>query len=352
MGILTAMLLNGCGKDTKKEAAEMRQITDSMDRTVEVPKEVERIVCVGVSALRYTCYMEGEDLVVGVEDYETKESLDRLYNYVNYDQFKDLSIIGGNGEPYGESIIAADPQVIVMSASASADPEDLEAKTGIPVVVIAGSDTTLDDSAFETIDILGTLYGKEQRAEELTCYLREVEEDLDARTSQIKETEKPSVYVGGISFKGVHGFEGTESGYGPFALIHANNLADTTGQRGAFNIDTEQVLTWDPDIIFVDYNGLALIREDYQKNPSYYEHLTAVQEGRVYAQISFRSYASNLETALADAYYAGTVIYPEAFSDVDLEEKVREIFQELLGADPYEDLKEAGYEFTQIHLGS
>ena len=52
-------------------------------------------------------------------------------------------------------------------------------------------------------------------------------------------------------FKGAHGFEGTEAYYGPFELIHANNLANTTDQTGAFDIDLEQVLTWDPEIIFL-----------------------------------------------------------------------------------------------------
>ena len=157
--------------------------------------------------------------------------------------------------------------------------------------------------------------------------------------------------VGGVSFKGHHGFEGTEAGYGPFTLIGARNLADTTGQSGAFNIDPEQVLRWDPDIIFLDFNGRDLINEDYAKNPDYYNALTAVQEGRVYSQISFRSSASNLETALADAYYAACVMYPERFADVDPEAKAGEIFEKLLGVDPYGDLKEAGYEFRPIQIG-
>ena len=76
-----------------------------------------------------------------------------------------------------------------------------------------------------------------------------------------------------------------------------------------------------------------------------------MQEGKVYSQISFRSYASNLETALADAYYAAWVMFPEEFSDVDYEEKTGEIFEMLLGSDPYEDLKEAGYEFRSIQIG-
>ena len=124
-----------------------------------------------------------------------------------------------------------------------------------------------------------------------------------------------------------------------------------SGQTGAFNIDLEQVLTWDPDIIFVDFNGLNLINEDYAKNPDYYTALTAVQKGQVYSQISFRSSASNLETALADAYYAACVIYPEQFSDVDPVAKAAEIFTQLLGVNPYADLKEAGYEFRPIEIG-
>ena len=128
-------------------------------------------------------------------------------------------------------------------------------------------------------------------------------------------------------------------------------MADTTGKNGAFNIDLEQVLAWDPDVIFVDFNGMGFIKEDYAKNPDYYNSLTAVQAGKVYSQISFRSSASNLETALADAYYAACVIYPEQFKDVDPVAKAGEIFEKLLGVNPYEQLKENGYEFRPIKIG-
>lgn len=349
--MLCLSLFAGCGKaDTSAENT--RTITDSNGRRVEIPEMVESIVCVGVGALRYTCYMGAADLVAGVEDYETKAGMDRLYNYVNFDKFQNLPVIGTNGAPYPEEIIKVAPDVIVMSAYASVDADDLQSKTGTPVVVIPGSDTTLDNAAFETISILGKLYGKEDRAKALTDYLRGIQKDLTDRTKDIPENEKPSVYVAGVSFKGIHGFEGTEANYGPFALIGAKNLADTTGQAGAFDIDLEQVLSWDPDILFLDFNGMSLIHADYAKNPNYYNALSAVQAGKVYSQISFRSFASNLETALADAYYAATIIYPEQFQDINPEEKAGEIFEKLLGKNPYEDLKEAGYAFRQIQLGA
>ena len=349
--VMVLGLFAGCGVAEVTEVT-TRVITDYQGRRVEIPETVESIVCVGVGALRYTCYMGAQDLVVGVEDYETKAGMARLYNYVNFEQFKNLPIIGANGEPYAEEIIKVAPDVIVMSKSASVEADDLQEKTGTPVMVVPGSDTTLDEDAFQTISLMGVLYGKEARATELTNYLKGIQKDLSDRTANIPESEKPSVYVAGVSFKGNHGFEGTEANYGPFELIHANNLADTTGQTGAFDVDVEKVLSWDPDIIFLDFNGMDLINEDYSKNPDYYKALTAVQEGKVYSQLSFRSFASNLETALADAYYAACVIYPEQFGDVDPEAKTREIFEMLLGADPYDDLKEAGYAFRPITIGA
>lgn len=337
---------------SQETAPERRVITDSMDRNVEIPYSVERIVCVGVGALRYICYVGGADRVVGVEDYETKPGMSRLYNYVNFDLFQNLPVTGTNGEPFVEEIINVDPQVIVMSSYASQDPDELSQKTGIPVVVVPGSDTTLDEKAYVTIRILGELYQLEDRAEDLTAYLKSIQKDLDDRTASIAEDAKPTCYVGGVSFKGHHGFEGTEAYYGPFELIHAKNLANTTGQTGAFNIDVEQVLSWDPEIIFLDFNGMNLINEDYGAHPEFYKALTAVQEGKVYSQISFRSSASNLETALADAYYAACVMYPQQFQDIDPVEKAGEIFTKLLGSNPYHDLEEAGYAFCQITIGA
>ena len=194
-------LLVGCGTAGSNKD-NTRTITDGAGRQVEVPEKVESIVCVGVGALRYTCYMGAAGLVVGVEDHETKQGIDRLYNYVNHKKFKDLPITGTNGVPYAEEIIAVAPQVIVMSKSANADADDLQAQTGTPVVVIPGSDTTLDHNAYETIRILGELYGMESRAEGLTAYLKGIQEDLDSRTKNIPDSDKPSVYVAGVSFRG------------------------------------------------------------------------------------------------------------------------------------------------------
>ena len=45
------------------------------------------------------------------------------------------------------------------------------------------------------------------------------------------------------------------------------------------------------------------------------------------------------------------MMFPEEFKDIDVEEKTGEIFTQLLGSNPYPNLKEAGYEFRPIQLG-
>jgi iron complex transport system substrate-binding protein len=99
---------------------------------VEIPETVKSIVCVNVGALRYTCYMQAQDMVVGVEDYEQKPGLSRLYNYVNFDKFSALPVIGTNGEHYPEAIIGVDPDVIIMTMASEADANTLQQKTVFP----------------------------------------------------------------------------------------------------------------------------------------------------------------------------------------------------------------------------
>ena len=352
---LSLLFLSACGTQTagvpEAPGDALRTVTDACGRQVALPKEVTSVVCVGVGALRYTVYLQAQDLVVGVEQGEQKATIAKPFSYFNRELFSALPVTGDNGTTYDEDILRLAPDVIVAYLDADAA-DALQSRTGIPVVTIPLNEGMFDEAALATLSLLGEVYHREDRAEELRDYLLAARQDLDQRTRDIPEADKPTVYVAGVSYKGAHGFEGTEAGYPPLAAIHARNPADRTGQSGPFSIDMEQVLLWDPDVIFLDWNGMDLIRENYAVNPAFYEGLSAVKNGRLYAQISFRSSATNAELALADAYYAGTVLYPEQFADIDPAEKFDEIFQTLLGVeDAYSQYAAQGYTFTELKLG-
>ena len=62
-------------------------------------------------------------------------------------------------------------------------------------------------------------------------------------------------------------------------------------------------------------------------------------------------YYTNIDVALADAYYMGSIIYPKAFDGVDAKEKFNEITKFLLGAELYDDMAKAyfgGYHKVEL----
>ena len=158
---------------------------------------------------------------------------------------------------------------------------------------------------YESLKIIGKVIGKENRAEELIEYMEDCKTELMELTKNIPQEEKPSIYIGGLSYKGNHGIESTYGNSPVLDAIGAKNVADEIGKAGSIMVDKEQIIEWDPDIIVIDENGLPLVKEDYEKNPDYYNGLTAIRNGQVYGQLPYISYYNNIETAMADIYFLG-----------------------------------------------
>lgn len=150
--------------------------------------------------------------------------------------------------------------------------------------------------------------------------------------------------------KGTHGIESTQAKYPPFLAVGARNVVDETGKSGSLMIEREKLLSWDPDILFIDEGGYSLVLADVQKNPTFYQSLRAVKNGQVYGQIPYNSYTTNIDTALADAYYAGKVMFPEQFQDIDPVAKSDEIYTSLLGKPLYEQMVKDYPGFKKLDL--
>ena len=95
--------------------------------------------------------------------------------------------------------------------------------------------------------------------------------------------------------------------------IGANNIAKKiTDKKEHLFVDKEQLLTLNPSIIFVDGGGLSLIKQDIGKKPEYYKGLKAFNDKKVYVLYPFNYYVTNVDTAIADAYAAGKILYPRS----------------------------------------
>ncbi|MBA4603100.1 iron ABC transporter substrate-binding protein [Thermoactinomyces mirandus] len=351
------LILGGCStaaKTSSDPGSEKITVTDILGRQVEIGAQAERVVAVGPGALRLLCYFNDADLIAGVEQMDKDNSLGKPYIMAN-PSFANLSVIGQGGPnnaPDPEKILAVQPDVIFSTyASDKASADNLQSKTGIPVVAIGYGETSAFDPAVNTsIRLIGKVIGKEQKAREIVDYIDRCKLDLDKRTREIPEDKKPSTYVGGLGMKGMHGIESTQGNYSLFNAVHAKNVADETGRTGSIMIDKEKLLEWNPDKIFIDGGGFQMIQQDYQKNPGYYNTLSAVKNGELYLQLPYNFYTTNIDTAIADAYFIGKILYPEQFKDIDPEKKADEIYKSLLGKELYDQMARDFGGFKKVTL--
>ncbi|MDO9557205.1 MAG: ABC transporter substrate-binding protein [Coriobacteriia bacterium] len=357
--LATSLSLAGCAAEEpvseSEPAAASATVIDLAGREVIVPENVERVVAIGPGALRLVVYAGGAKMVAGIEDIENKPPISRPY-ILAHPELLELPVIGAGGPdtaPDAERLIGVAPDVIFVGQLADAAAADeLQAATGIPVVVLSyGGLGNFDDAVVTSLNVVGTMIGTIERTDEVSAYITDTLADLSARTAGIDDGEKPTAFVGALGFKGMHGLESTQGKYPPFVAIGAKNVAGDLGTPGSVMIDKEKLLEWDPEYLFVDCSGLGLVAEDVAANRALYEGLSAVNDGCVYTQLPFNNYWTNIEVALADAYYAGSVMFPDRFADVDAVAKADEISTFLAGASVYERLTEIyGCGFGAIDL--
>ena len=362
--VLIVLLFSACTSAaapdgaTGDPAAQTLVVTDMLGREVSLEQPAKQVVAIGPGALRLYVYAGNLDYVVGVEQMETGDVSGKPYMLANPDLAK-LPVIGQGGPnnaPDPEKLLTVNPDVIFSTyATDAAAADELQAQTGIPVVVINyggfGITSIFGENIQNSLLLIGQVIGETSMAEQANAFLRQAQEDLSTRTKDIPDDNKPSVYVGGLGSKGAHGIESTQGQYALLDAIHARNVVDETGQSGSVMIDKEKLLDWNPDFLFIDQGGYAAVLEDYQKNPTFYEALSAVKNGQVYSQLPYNYYSTNLDTAIADAYFLGNTIYPEAFADIDPELKADEIYQALLGQGVYDQMAENFGGFGTLNLG-
>jgi iron complex transport system substrate-binding protein len=336
------------------QQAGTQQVIDMTGREVTVPNDIQRVVAVNPGALRLVTYLDASDLVCGVEEVES-DLAGRPYAMA-HPEYTSLPVIGPQfgGDP--ELIAAQNPDVVFTTDVVVSNLDALQNQLGIPVVgiVYGGLDTPeLTQTFYDGLTVMGKILHKETRATEVINYVSGMISDLNERTANIPDSEKASVYVGGLSSRGLHGFTSTGAYYAPFTLTNSKNVitpAMAQNSTAVVNIDVEVLPELNPNIIFIDYGGLSLCQEDVQNHPDVYGSLDAVTYDCTYGLMDYNWYHLNYDVVLSDAYYVGKVLYPTQFEDIDPAQKADEIYNFLVGAPLYNQLVELYGPFGAISL--
>ena len=370
--MLFAMAVSASAENTP----ETRIVTDVWNREVEIPYEVKSIVCLGSMGPRFAAYLDVVDMMVGAEDSDIEKMSVRYdYSPVYHEQLKELPSVGagggsGDNNGYAEAIIQAQPDVIIAGFNEDAA-DELQAQTGIPVVSVRyRTQGFIDEGFHRAMRVFAEVVGAQERCEQVLAYVDACKADLNDRTKDIPDSDKLRAYTGAVTFNGRHGFAFTYVNFPAFTAVNALNVADVlleerTGEAAAeaaasgkayigndgFEVDLEQIIAWDPDIIFLDPGNMDLVNDEYANNPGFFDSLRAVQEGQIYTMPSTNAAGPNVTYLLINAYYAGLTLYPEQFSDVRLEDKAAEIMEMMLGENFFDQMVEGGLYYGTITIG-
>jgi iron complex transport system substrate-binding protein len=196
---------------------------------------------------------------------------------------------------------------------------------------------------------MGQVMGLEERAETVIGYFDGLQKDLESRSAAVPSGKRPTTYVGGLAQRGGHGFASTEPSYAPFVFLQADNVASELAKSketaSHATVSKEQLLVWDPEIVFLDIsttrlqagvNGLEQLHTD-----PVFRGLSAVQNGRIFGVFPYNYYTQNFGTIFANAYFIGKVLYPDQFKDIDPLARAEEITGFLNGGPAFRQINES-----------
>lgn len=314
-------------------SAQAKTVTDVQGRRVDVPDRVERLIALG-SSMSFVTYMKAQSLAVGVEDIDKRANFPKPYIYANMELVKNLPVVGRGGptQSYNiESIISLRPDVVFINSDDRTIADMLQRKTRIPVVAVGYGRGSFDLKTYmQSITLTGDVLNRQKRAAELNAYIKNIISRLN-----IDVQHKASAYIGGIAFKGFQGIDSTAGDFLPFNIAKVSNLAAKAGKKSQMFVNKEFVVSLSPQLVFLDGEGLTIMRKQLADDPQLFGKLPAFKNGRVYLLLPNTAYYINPEAMLANSFMVAKAAYPQRYASLDPVAEADRVFETFVGAALY-----------------
>ena len=352
------MLLSLCACDlwpNVEPDAEAITITDMIGREVTVtPGSYKRVVCVGAGALRMYSYIGDVNLLCGVEDIENTtlsqrpamfDSVARPYVLAYGEVFNTLPSCGVGGPmaqaAEAEKILSCNPDIVISEYEDVDKANALQEQLGIPVITLKAGSKGVFDTAFSgSMELLGKIFGKEEKAAQLNKFITDEKTAIEAMVAGIADADKPSVYICGLGNWGTTNHLMTAENYVSFEIAGIKNVVSGLGIQGVGAIEAEKFVELGDkmDIIIMDAAAVKNIKPLYAQDPTMFDTCKAWQTGEVYLEMAYNAYYTNFEIALINTWFVAKTVYPEVFADVDMTAKTNEVTKAFFGQELAEEI--------------
>jgi iron complex transport system substrate-binding protein len=317
------------------QAVRTMSVVDDLDRKVEIPFPVTRVIAFNRYNAEFFRAVGGADVLVGLDQ--------DAANHEEYWPGFDLSdTVGSSSEPNYEKLVSLQPDVVVFARNSVWEEAAEKLKPfGIPVVVITGWDV---EKHVENIMLVGQMLGKPERAAELNQFYLDhmnlVAERLAGIPKKSIYLEKVPAFHTPLEGSGHHMMIVQAGGDSIFGHIKFSEQPQSKGNVHEFEVDPEQILLSDPDVI-VKYmqsgsylpptqDELKAVYDELVNRPGW-DALQAVNNNRVHV-ISF--FPAGGCSKMVGVMYVAKWLHPERFEDLDPDAVMREWLENYQGV-PY-----------------
>ena len=353
---LTMMLtLASCGPMEEEKKAGGIAITDMVGREITVhPGTYQRVVCIGAGALRMYSYVGDMNLLCGVEDIDNTslaqrpamfDTVARPYVMAYEELLQKLPSCGVGGPmaqaAEAEKILSCDPDIVISEFEDVDKSNALQEQLGVPVITLStGKDGVFDQKFFDSMTLLGKIFGKEDRAQELVQFVKDEQAAIEATVAGIADADKPSVYICGLGNWGTTDHLMTAENFVSFRVAGVKNAVSGLGMEGVGPIEEEKFVSLgeEIDIAIVDAAAVKNIKPLLEQDPHLFDACKAWREGEIYLEMAYNAYYTNYEIALANTWFIAKTVYPERFKDIDMTEKLNQITKMFQGKELAEEI--------------
>lgn len=326
-------------KDNHREPA--IKVIDIVGREVVLKRAAGRVVdLTGLGGTRILIQLRSGDRIVGATDQALKTFDSKGATYFPLQKSspdflqQGVESVGSWNEPNLEKILSLNPDVILIGWSGKDAAEKIQKQTGLPTVCIGRMDGRFD---YDNYEILGRVIGSEAHAHEVNSYLKSKVNMVTDISSKIPQEKKKKVFF--WINPNVDSMMRTNGIYDAIDYAGGINVATNSRGIGLYEVSKEQVIAWNPDYILVQSSGKKGVREAFShstindiKADPMLGQISAIQNGNIQY---IRGPRSDWDTAIeaAEMLYIAKLLYPEEFTDLDVEKQGNEIFKRLYGTD-------------------
>ena len=318
----------GCERNTSfdpLEGVETKVVQDDTGREVTVPKEITKVAPSGQVAQMILVTLV-PDLLVGLSVSPSTAQMEYYPEEVTY--------LPTFGQFYGkkstlnlESLVEAEPQVTIdlgdRKRTIKIDLAGIQKKTNIPTLFY---ESTIEKMP-EAYRFLGSLLGREERAEEMAAFVEKTLKMAEKNSAKIPDDRKLTVLFG----TGATGLEVNADGSSHahvLDLVGARNaiVPDVATDKGGGTIvSLEEIYETEPDVIIQANHDLI---RSMDKNE--WANLKAVREGKYYwipqDPYSWMSAPPSINMVLG-VWWLGQLLYPDIYNDYDMAEVAKEYYK-------------------------